>query len=427
MTPATKIRAPRLRASCDGCFLAKVKCSKSRPVCSRCLACGTVCNYSPSSRAGKPKPENNNSPRLPTVQHPQPLPILLGDNSVSYLPQTVQTPVFSFARAWGMPSTSGDGPMVRNPSLASNIGLLGLDENFFSQLDPMAAQPDFYQPQPQPSWSSATNVPDTGIYTPTTSIQMPFTQSEAIDSSMSTWMEQELQPQHMALNPQTSALSHGFSNYLPSPNTTPTQPPLPLRPNGTTCACFSGCLQVLQDLHNSSFQGPMPFEVVMNVNDMAVDGCNTMMACKMCFGPPGQDTSAPLAANIFRNIALSYSNEIYDCKYRDDGMSESAPNGMMNGGTYTPNGEEKQVREGRLDHALLKLEGAVSRFHTQCHSESGAVKALIDDVSQAINSCRAFLEYVPPDRNSNQLEYGPPEGETNLLDTTVWNSVKGEL
>jgi hypothetical protein len=44
-------RQPRLRASCDGCFLAKVKCSKARPVCSRCLTVGLVCRYSPSSRS----------------------------------------------------------------------------------------------------------------------------------------------------------------------------------------------------------------------------------------------------------------------------------------------------------------------------------------------------------------------------------------
>jgi hypothetical protein len=42
---------PRLRASCDGCFLAKVKCSKGRPICSRCLSVGLICQYSPSSRA----------------------------------------------------------------------------------------------------------------------------------------------------------------------------------------------------------------------------------------------------------------------------------------------------------------------------------------------------------------------------------------
>lgn len=61
MSAASKHRQPRLRASCDGCFLAKVKCSKARPICSRCLACGIECRYSPSSRAGKPKSDNSNS------------------------------------------------------------------------------------------------------------------------------------------------------------------------------------------------------------------------------------------------------------------------------------------------------------------------------------------------------------------------------
>lgn len=50
-TASTTVKQPRLRASCDGCFLAKVKCTKSRPVCSRCLAVGLVCRYSPSSRS----------------------------------------------------------------------------------------------------------------------------------------------------------------------------------------------------------------------------------------------------------------------------------------------------------------------------------------------------------------------------------------
>lgn len=43
-------RTDKLRASCDACYLAKVKCSKSRPLCQRCLVSGTSCAYSPSAR-----------------------------------------------------------------------------------------------------------------------------------------------------------------------------------------------------------------------------------------------------------------------------------------------------------------------------------------------------------------------------------------
>ncbi|KAI4231765.1 MAG: hypothetical protein L6R40_007622 [Gallowayella cf. fulva] len=43
----------KYRASCDGCYLAKVKCTKERPACPRCKNLALECRYSPSQRAGK--------------------------------------------------------------------------------------------------------------------------------------------------------------------------------------------------------------------------------------------------------------------------------------------------------------------------------------------------------------------------------------
>ncbi|KAF2808159.1 uncharacterized protein BDZ99DRAFT_572061 [Mytilinidion resinicola] len=57
-------RAPKLRASCDLCAAAKVKCSKEHPSCIRCTSNGHECVYGPSRKHGKPgrkrkpKPEN---------------------------------------------------------------------------------------------------------------------------------------------------------------------------------------------------------------------------------------------------------------------------------------------------------------------------------------------------------------------------------
>ena len=51
----------KLRASCDGCYLSKIKCNKTRPMCSRCLTYGIDCIYSPSSRSGRAKKEPGNS------------------------------------------------------------------------------------------------------------------------------------------------------------------------------------------------------------------------------------------------------------------------------------------------------------------------------------------------------------------------------
>ena len=53
--PPSDSQKPKLRASCDGCYLTKIKCNKARPMCSRCLTYGTDCTYSPSSRSGRTK------------------------------------------------------------------------------------------------------------------------------------------------------------------------------------------------------------------------------------------------------------------------------------------------------------------------------------------------------------------------------------
>lgn len=48
----------KYRASCDGCYLAKLKCTKEKPTCTRCKNLGLSCTYSPSRRTGKPRASN---------------------------------------------------------------------------------------------------------------------------------------------------------------------------------------------------------------------------------------------------------------------------------------------------------------------------------------------------------------------------------
>lgn len=46
-------RTPKLRASCDHCANAKVRCGQDRPSCQRCLYLNVPCNYSASRRMGR--------------------------------------------------------------------------------------------------------------------------------------------------------------------------------------------------------------------------------------------------------------------------------------------------------------------------------------------------------------------------------------
>ncbi|PSN73024.1 Zn-II 2Cys6 regulatory protein [Corynespora cassiicola Philippines] len=57
--PTDQPKPRKLRASCDACSRAKVKCDKVRPTCHRCGNMGICCNYSPSMRLGKPRKNRN--------------------------------------------------------------------------------------------------------------------------------------------------------------------------------------------------------------------------------------------------------------------------------------------------------------------------------------------------------------------------------
>lgn len=65
-TNATPPSTQKLRASCDACNQAKVKCTKDRPFCTRCATHGIYCVYSVSLRAGKRRA----GPKSPTAVTP---------------------------------------------------------------------------------------------------------------------------------------------------------------------------------------------------------------------------------------------------------------------------------------------------------------------------------------------------------------------
>ena len=123
----------KLRASCDGCYSAKLKCTKERPTCPRCVSLGLVCRYSPSQRTGKPR-------RRTTQQQPsrQPTPgsgwgwNMSNDpqSAVSNLPHS-QAMVTTSPQALGpfqnaqMSSAFRDRLPSASPSVAEDEDLLG--------------------------------------------------------------------------------------------------------------------------------------------------------------------------------------------------------------------------------------------------------------------------------------------------------------
>ncbi|KAL6718200.1 hypothetical protein ACLMJK_004288 [Lecanora helva] len=60
--PSTGRKVPKLRDSCDACAIAKVKCTKKKPTCTRCDRRGFNCEYNATKRAGRPSQSSKQGP-----------------------------------------------------------------------------------------------------------------------------------------------------------------------------------------------------------------------------------------------------------------------------------------------------------------------------------------------------------------------------
>uniref|UniRef100_L2FMP0 Transcription factor n=1 Tax=Colletotrichum fructicola (strain Nara gc5) TaxID=1213859 RepID=L2FMP0_COLFN len=236
MSSSSKPRQPRLRASCDGCFLAKVKCSKARPICSRCLACGLECRYSPSSRAGKPKSDNSAPSHANTVHMDMTDLSPIMDEKNMMFAQHPGAGMYKMENGWHTP-TSMEGAMTRNPSISSGLALLGVDD----------ATPRDHQDPTADIMAAAAYFPS-----PSTTPNM------------------------------RPAVRHKSSNSG----------------GGGSCTCFTVCLQSLQALHNASSPSAPPFDLVLSLNRKAVEGCASMLSCNRCMSRSGTHTAAMLLATL---------------------------------------------------------------------------------------------------------------------------------
>lgn len=95
----------KLRASCDGCFAAKLRCTKEKPTCPRCKNLGLICHYSPSQRTGKPlNRKTRTSIQPPTLSYSQAYP----------------SPQSSKSLKWTSPAECYDAQSIANPSTKPN-------------------------------------------------------------------------------------------------------------------------------------------------------------------------------------------------------------------------------------------------------------------------------------------------------------------
>ncbi|KAJ9156300.1 Transcription factor [Pleurostoma richardsiae] len=376
MSSSSKQRQPRLRASCDGCFIAKVKCSKARPICSRCLACGIECRYSPSSRIGKPKSTDSSSHHSSTTSDVTSLSPVPDEKHMVYSAHhPSMTGLYKIETGWHTPPTSVDGSMSRNHSISSELALLGMEERGPVDTDPAVTNGDMYgtsMPWTPPTDLGPAQFSDSPM---ATALPHEHARSQSYDMSMSMpgWADPT---QDMFSYSQVPTPTSMGSNYFPSPTATPNLRPVPPRhksspssvANGGSCTCFTVCLQSLQALHNASSPASPPFDLVLSLNRKAVEGCAAMLACARCMNRSGSHTATMLLATVIGKITSFYKNASQS--YFENGGPHAAPSATGLGvslGAYQVNGEDGRWLELEiLARELRKLQEVYARFREVC-------------------------------------------------------------
>lgn len=292
---------PKLRASCDTCLLAKVKCSKAFPMCSRCLAFGAECKYSPSSRAGKPKSDGKGS-RPSVSKHKS----ISEDSKVSstavYLPPPLNieakepTSYFPETDWTTSPTSNVDGQEHRHLMLPPLMHGQSSSESNSSRGSIDTPDPYLYYTHASPAYITSPYVDNNHHQQRHESM----TDGSATPSAL--WFDQ------------TESFPFSTSDpcdrqYLPMPNLFTDE----CLARTTTCSCFNGCLQALQTLHNFNAVPPASsFDIVLTVNQKAMETCTTTLNCPVCNSRTGFSLRTMLLGTILGRIILIYQGASKD-------------------------------------------------------------------------------------------------------------------
>ncbi|EKD21146.1 transcription factor [Drepanopeziza brunnea f. sp. 'multigermtubi' MB_m1] len=132
-------------------------------------------------------------------------------------------------------------------------------------------------------WSSIMGTPNEPVHRNSISSPLPANGDETgsfVDPTLQppfiSWYEPAEAHHHSTSAPslQGSHNHHAYSSNQPT--------------RSATCNCFNTCLSALQALHNSdAITATSPFDVILTINQRAVETCSTMLHCPICTSKAG--------------------------------------------------------------------------------------------------------------------------------------------
>ena len=362
---ANKPESPRLRASCDGCYLSKIKCSKETPKCSRCSTHGIPCKYSPSQRIGNKRRIQFEDAKKDTLTQARESGPVDGPIAQSPIDASMRTPLFDWSVDLSSftagPASTQDGEFdgllqaAWQNSLPSSdassecfADMLNHTSNYSSPhqfMTPVDFNRGLRCSNPTPTAHALYNA---RLTQPTPPQQHPLAGETMKDKSSSSSM---------------TAFDLGevqSTNFPPDMQLEP--------PTIASCNCSTIIFEVLRTLHERSSDPQVPFDAILATGKEVIARISPIWECSGVLDPGSVMTLAAVMAKMmawYRSIFCSVTSA------RPPADSTSTPITL---GAYRLDGaDEESVKRQVTLNELRKLDGLVARIsQTSGHTQQEA-------------------------------------------------------
>ena len=339
----------RLRASCDGCYMSKVKCTKETPTCARCVNHGVVCKYSPSQRVGKPRRlrDDQQVHEKSKTQDAGAEP----SSSCSTSDASVNPPLYSW-------NVNFDPSVVARGSGISLDDISRIWQGAFSLPD--SERESFGEGS---GCNSSLSSPSNSLPKPVESVQdYPIT-SHASSGSLETMVTPtpSQQPQPF-LSSEPMLLQDEFTDLyfpqLPEPTTVPSH-----LSSSETCLCGNTTFDILRSLHDQASN--IAFDKILAANKSAVNTITTLLSC-----PCTRDSTSIMTLAVALTKIMSLYQSIgrssflaFAANSNPDAHAASLlPTPITLGAYQVDRAEEEQIKLQVVLNDLRKVDSIMAKF-----------------------------------------------------------------
>lgn len=345
-----KVESRRLRASCDACYLSKVKCGKETPTCARCLNHAQVCTYSPSQRVGKPRRLREEQQSRGSLTHDSSTTNASSPRSAS--DASVHHPPYSWNLSF-------------DPGVTSSTSRVNLDGDMsmsWHRTFPMV-EGERVTMIDDASYTSSIPSPSTSLPTPVESVfDYPVAGKPlSCTSERRTSSVHQHQQQRTPVSNEFMVLPDDFPQlYFPQFQDLPQIPDCssPLQ-----CNCSTTTFDILRTLHDQSLSAT--FDRVLAANKSALNSVSAILSC-----PCRRDTTSIMTLAVaITKIMSRYQSVGNSClksaMATDDADSPPiAPlaTPITLGAYKLDSAEEDQIKKQVILSELRKVDGLMAKF-----------------------------------------------------------------